>query len=98
MNKNELYKLLYAKEKQFESAKLKRTIITILFFAVLYFLYFYLDKNPIGIEIVGTFLVALFVGGFHVWLNAIVFSTLFRKGEYERTTLEEIRRKISEIE
>ena len=95
---NELYKLLNAKEKEVETRRNKRAIKTLLFFSVIYFLVFYLRYDPKGLEIIATFLVAIFVGGIHFWLNAIIFSQLCGQSEAENKMLDDIRAKIRELD
>jgi hypothetical protein len=101
MNKNELYQLLAKEEGRVESEKTKRIIITILFFAIVFFLiwYFWLsDKRPTGWEIIASFLVSLVFAGFHTWANLIVFSTLFTRAQSENRMLDSIRKQIAELE
>lgn len=98
MEKNELCKLLAEKEKEFEKAKTRRIIITILVFSAVYFLVLCYVDHPTGLEILGEALAAIFLGGLHFYVNSIVFSLLFQKSETENKVLEFLRKKISEIE
>ena len=92
------YKLLRTTENQVEKARNKRTILTILFFSLLYFLIACMVDKPTGLEILGTLLVSLVFGGIHFFVNAIVFSTLNTKSEAENKNLELIRKQIRELE
>ena len=94
--KNELWQLYRQREKEFESAKLKRTVLTILGFTVAYFCVFYIQRQPAGWEIAGEFILALFVAGLHFIVNAAVFGTLVQKGETERKILEDIKKEMDE--
>lgn len=98
VEKNELCRLLAEKEKEFETAKLKRMIITILVFSAVFFLLLYFAEYPTGLEIIGMALASIFLGGLSFFVNAVVFTTLFRRSETEKKVLEFLRKKISEIE
>ena len=98
MDKNELCRLLHTKEREVESRRNKRAIKTILFFSVIYFLVFYIIDDPKGLEIIATFLVAIFAGGIHFWLNAIIFSQICTQSEAENRILNDIRGKIKELD
>lgn len=98
MDKNELWKLYCKRDKEFEKAKGKRTIITILSFSVVYFIIFYLNGSPTGFDVVGDFLVAVIVAGIHFVINATVFGYLAQKGREETEILESIKKKLSELE
>ena len=98
MNRDELYRLLYEREKQFESNKLKRSIKTIIAFTLIYFIIFYLAERPTGLEIIATLLVAAIVSGIHFLVNATIFGTLSMIGASEQKILDDIRKKISELE
>ena len=98
VEKNELCRLLAQKEKEFENAKTRRMIITILVFSAVFFLVLYSAESPTGLEIIGVALASIFLAGLYFFLNAIVFSTLFQKSETEKKVLEFLRKKISEIE
>ncbi len=98
MDRKELYKQLCEKEKQVESARTKRAIKTILAFAVIIFLLFYFIGRPTGFEIVGDFLVAIFLAGIYFLINATIFGQLFRISESERLMLDDLRKKLSNDE
>lgn len=98
MEKHELYSLLAKKEEEFDKAKGKRSIITIFAFAIAFFCAIFLVEQPTGFEIVGIAFVSIFIAGIHFFVNALVFSILFRKGEAEKKILESIKKEISEIE
>ena len=92
------YKLLRTTENQVEKARNKRTILTILLFSLLYFLIFYFTYDPTGLEIPGTLFASLFIGGFHFWLNSIIFTTLHTKSEAENKNIELIKKQIKDLE
>ncbi len=96
MDKNELYKLLVVKEAQFEKAKERRAIKTILAFAIGFFLILCLVEEPSGIEFVWTAVTAVIMAGFHVVVNAAVFGWLSLQSETERKILEDLRKQLSE--
>lgn len=94
----ELYRRLYQLDQKFEKAKGKRTIITILGFAVFYFWVLYILNEPTGIEIVYDVLLAIVIAGFHFLVNATIFGQLSHLGRKENETLENIRKRIRELE
>lgn len=99
MNKNALWRLLCEKKRQVEAARNKRAIITILFFAVVYFLLLYLNDRPAGLlEIVGEILVAIVFAAIHFLVNAAIFGQLHRVSEFERRMLDNIKKQLSEAE
>lgn len=98
MNKDELIRLIREKEQQVEKAKRKRSIITILVYAVPIFWIFYITAKPTGFEILGEALVAIFLSGILFLINATVFSQLVTMGEAERKMLEDLRKQLSEME
>lgn len=97
MNKNELYRLISEKDAQFEKAKERRTIKTILAFAVVFFLILCKFENPSGIEFVWTAVLSIIFAAIHFFVNALIFSHLVLQGEAERKYLEELRRQLSEL-
>lgn len=96
MTKNELIRLRRQKDQEFEDSKTKRNIMTILSFAVLYFIVFYIDEKPAGLEMLGTAVVAIFMGGIHFFVNSLIFGQLFQKAENERKALEHLDSQISD--
>lgn len=99
MDKNELLKLYWQRDKEFEAAKGKRTILTILLFAVGYFVVIYALTKPTDWKIIcGDLLASIFLAGIHFWINSCIFLYLFQKGREETEILERIRKEISELE
>lgn len=98
MDKNELWKLYWQKDKEFEAAKGKRTILSILLFAVGYFVVIYaLSKQPSDWKIIGGILLAsIFFAGIHFWINSFIFLYLFQKGREEAEILERIKKRIEQ--
>ena len=94
----ELRKLIITKEKQIKKAKIKRMIITILGFGILYYILFACFHKPTGTEIISNILAAIFMGGFHFWINSIIFLTLFQKSEAENKHLEYLRKSLAVTE
>lgn len=93
------YRMIVQKEKEFEKAKAKRTIITILAFAVLYFALLMISGSNTGIlGIIGTMLASIFLAGIHFVINATVFGQLSEVGKRETAALEHIRNRIRELE
>ena len=99
MNKNELWKLYNEKDKEFEKAKGKRTLVTILGFTIFYFIVLCWIEKPTSIAGIGAYLiVAVVSGGIHFWINALVFSYLCNKGRDESEVLKQIKKEMDEAE
>ena len=94
----ELYRRLYELDRKFEKAKGKRTIVTILGFAVFYFWVFYILNDPVGIEIIFDVILAIVIAGFHFFANVTIFGQLSQLGREENAILENIRKRIRELE
>lgn len=95
---NRLHRLLYERDQDFEKAKGKRTIVSLLAFTAFYYLIFWLTGSPSGVEYLTNLLLALFIAGVHFWANITIFWQLFHKAEEETKILENIRKQISELE
>ena len=96
MDKNELYNLLSVREKQFEKAKERRNIKTILAFAALFFILICKYEDITGLDYIAVAVVSIILAGIHFFINAIVFSTLFQASEDERKALDYLRKQLSE--
>ena len=94
---NRLYELYYERDKKFESAKGKRTILTILGFTAFYFYVLYSIGEPTGWDVLWALVVALVMAGFHFFINASIFLWLFRKGQEESDNLKAIKQRIDEL-
>ena len=96
MDKKELYRLLVEKEAQFEKAKERRAIKTVLAFAIVFFLILCWVESPSGIEFVWTAISAVVMAGVYFVVNAAVFGWLSLQSESERRYLEDLRKQLSE--
>ena len=96
MDKKELYRLLVEKEKQFEKAKERRAIKTILAFAVVFLLILCWVEKPSGMEFIWAAVAAVVMAVVHVFVNATVFGWLSMQSELERKYLEDLRKQLSE--
>lgn len=96
MDKKELYRLLVEKEAQFEKAKERRAIKTILAFAVVFFIILCWIAEPTGIEFIWLAVPAVILAVVHVFVNASVFGWLSLQSESERRFLENLRKQLSE--
>lgn len=96
MDKKELYKLLAVREAQFEKAKERRAVKTILAFAIVFFMLLCLVDKPEGLELLWAAFASVIVAGIYVVVNAIVFGWLFQQSETERKILEDMRKQLSE--
>lgn len=98
MNKKELIQLINAKEKQIESARLKRAIKTILAYAAAIFGVFYITDKPTGIYILGDVIAALFLSGILFLINCTVFYQLYSISEAENQLLKDLKKRLSELD
>lgn len=98
MNRDELYKLLLQKEKQFDTAKWRRFLLTIAAFAVLFFLLACISKKPTGIDILYSLLGSVVGSFFYVLINTAVFGNLARIGESENRMIENIKKQIKDLD
>ena len=93
-----LYSLYNQLDKQFESAKMKRNILTILGFAVVFFWILCQIMSPFGWDVLKAVVFALIWSGIHFFVNACIFGPLAAKGRDEGDRLRDIRKKISDLE
>ena len=99
MDKNELWRLYCERDKEFEKAKGRRTLITIIGFSIFYLIVLYLFGKPTDIEDFGGMLIAALVfGGLHFWINATIFVYLCNKGRDESEVLNQIKKRMDEAE
>ena len=104
---NRLSMLLSTKDKEFQKAKGKRTMITTTFFAIFYFVIivlfrgitditdiFYMDLGEIALLVV----ISTICAWLHFWANGVIFGQLSEMGRRERETLDNIRKNIKEVE
>ena len=98
MTKNELWRLYCEKEREFEKAKTKRSIITIAVFAIVIFLLIGFGERPDDIEIFRNILVSIVLAGIYFVVNGAIFSQLFSTSENERKTLDGIKKRMDEAD
>ena len=96
--RDRLCRLYIERDKEFESAKAKRSIFTILGYAVAFFLIFWAVCKPQGLDILGFLIAAIVISGIFFLVNATVFGYLSMKGREETEILDSIRRRIKELE
>ena len=94
-----LYKLLYDKDREFEKAKGKRTLITLLGFTAFYFWIITAIRGfELSIDLLIYLVIAIIISWFHFWVNGTIFGYLANKGRDEADALERIRKGIRELE
>ena len=93
-----LYRFYYEKDKEFESAKMKRFVLTILGFSFVYLYILYNLWEPSGWNILYTIVLSIVFSGIHCLINAVVFGTLAYKGKVEGDTLRHIKERIANLE
>lgn len=95
---NRLYRLLCEREKEFDTAKRNRTIVTIIGFAIFYFIVIYaVMGKPTGMDIIYAIVIAVVLSGFHFFINASIFGSLFQKSLAEDQRLKDIQKQIDEL-
>ena len=77
---------------------MKRNILTILGFAVVFFWILCQLMSPSGWDILIAAVFALIWSGIHFLVNACIFSPIASKGRDEADRLRDIRKQISELE
>ena len=100
MDKNELLKLYYQKDKEFEAAKGKRMILTLLFFVIVYYalMWILFGRPDDFITAILSLLPVTFFAAIHLLVNATIFGQLHMRSREETEILERIRKEISELE
>lgn len=101
MDKYRLYQLIRDLEKEYERNKIKRLIYVVLGYAVFLIQVSYLTGSlrglPLG-EVIGEFIGCIFISGIFVWINAIIFGNLQKKGDSENKTLEHYKKELEKLE
>lgn len=105
MDKNELYRLIQQKEKEFDRAKLKRFILTVLgYAAVICYLVFGRELKEVSIfsldgllEIGGAYLAGVFIAGFFVFFSIPVFHWLFERSAAEKKILKDLEEQLNDM-
>jgi len=95
---NRLYQRYYQMDKEYESAKLKRNLLTMLGFGILFFVLLNAIMEPTGWRVLIVLVMAIFLSGIHFFVNGSVFGWLAAKGREEGEHLNYIKRRISELE
>lgn len=96
---NRLYRLYYERKEEFDSAQMRRMILTIIGFAIFYFAVFYIIGKPNGFKnLFGLLIVSIAMSGFHCFINGGIFSALTNKSVEENESLINIKKRISELE
>lgn len=99
MNKNELWKLYYERDKEFEKAKGKRALVTVIGFSIFYLVVLYSFLKPTDLKGIGaTLIVAIVLGFLHFLVNLTIFAYLCNKGRDESEVLKQIKKRIDEAE
>lgn len=94
---NRLQRLYWERDEQFEKAKGKRMILTILGFSIFYYWVLYITVEPSGIGIFATILPAVMMAVLHVFVNATIFGNLAIKGREETEILERIEKRYNDL-
>lgn len=107
---NRLYRQLHERDNEFEKAKGKRFIITMLVFTVVYFVILMIGAGFTDISsaieaifskaiigILGILIASIMLAWFHFWANWSIFGQLSEMGRRERETLDAIRKRIEDL-
>jgi Na+-driven multidrug efflux pump len=106
MDKNELYRLIQQKEKEYDRAPLKRFVFTVLGYGVVFcaaLLWLHSDDITIFsfdglLEIGGAYLAGVFIAGFFVTFSAPVFHWLYESTAREKRILEDLKKQLNDMD
>ena len=106
MDRNELYRLIYRKEKEYDRAKLTRFILTVLGYGVVFcaaLLMLHSDGITIStldglLEIGSALLGGVFIAGFFVTFSTPVFHWLYESSAREKRILEDLKKQLDEMD
>jgi choline-glycine betaine transporter len=98
MDKNELWRLIQKTEKRNDRRKLKRFIITVLFYAVAFLAIEYVRSDLSLLELAGEFVACLVLAIPFVLVNLVIFGQLIKASQQEDHALEFLRKMLEEKE
>ena len=98
MDRDKLLERICETEKQMEKGQRKRNAIVIAIFTVIFFLIFYYDERPTGLNIIGAIIPSFIFAFLHFGINAAIFGWLYEKNESDRKYLEHLKKQLSEAE
>ena len=99
MERNELWRLIQQKEKEYDRNKFKRFVYTGLFYAAVVFVIECIrGYNHNALDILGTAVVCIFVGGIFTTFSAMIFGQLYGRSEAENKELERLKKQLSELD
>ena len=98
MDKNELWRLIQKTEKKNEGRKLKRFILTVLFYAVVFLAIEYIRSDLGLLELAGEFVVCLVLAIPFVLVNLVIFGQLIKASKQEDNALDFLRKMLEEKE
>lgn len=104
--RDRLIRLYYELDDQYQRAKGRRTLITILAFSLFYLIIFFSFGEEIHLkDIIDNFwnfvsmvFCSLVLGGIHFWANLTIFSQIIYKSREENEHLKYIENRIRELE
>lgn len=101
MDRNELYRLIQQKEKEYDRAKLKRFVLTVLGYGVAFCAIILLqtsdDISVFSLEIMGAYLEGVIIAGVFVFFSIPVFSWLFERSATEKKTLKDLEEQLNDM-
>lgn len=95
-DKNTLWKLYMQRDKEFERAKLTRSILVYLLFVLLNAILVYFVTS--GESIIGSLIVSAVVSAIRFFIDAPIIIHLYERGMSENKQLEAIKQRIRELE
>ena len=98
MDAKELWRMIQESERKFERRKLKRFILTVLFYAAVFCAYQYIRNSLSLMELVEEFVLCLIIAVPFVLFSAIIFDQLSSVSKAEENTLEYLRKRLKEKE
>ena len=106
MDREELYRLIRQKEEEYDRAKFKRFILTVLGYGVVFcavLLWLHSDDIIIFslyglLEIGGAYLAGVFIAGFFVTFSTPVFHWLYESAAREKRILEDLKKQLNDMD
>lgn len=92
-----LSQLIRETDAKNQKAKLKRNLLVVLLFSIVYFFILKYLEEPEGLELLGTALVSLVLGGIHFFVNLLIFLPLINKSNSENAYLENLKKQLADL-
>lgn len=101
MNRNELWRLIQQKEKEYNRAKAKRYILTVMLYAFVFLAVEFLQGQLAGMDIAAigdTFIGCVVISAIFVILSVPIFKQLQDCGTRENKILEDLQQQLNDMD